>query len=187
MQEIVRLAEHTSDVDRGVREGGGALERPRGSAVLPIHQWRPRVRIYRPARTPTRSGWAKTRRWVVEFEPLSPAAPDPLMEMNWLPRHLATRAAAVSLEGESDCLRSKAGLELHRFRAAGATAATQELRRQRPCTPARRTCAALGAGGTRIARPRRGSVRGVVSGERLAGVDTRDGDRAARRAPGAGT
>jgi len=38
-----------------------------------------RVRIYRPAKTATQSGIAKTRRWVLEYEPATPREPDPLM------------------------------------------------------------------------------------------------------------
>ncbi len=38
-----------------------------------------RVRIYRPAKTAMQSGTAKTRRWVLEYEPASPREPDPLM------------------------------------------------------------------------------------------------------------
>ena len=45
--------------------------------------------IYRPALTPTQSGWAKTRRWVVAFEPLSPPAPDPLM--GWIGSEFGAR------------------------------------------------------------------------------------------------
>jgi hypothetical protein len=36
------------------------------------------ARIYRPAKTATRSGRAKTLRWVLEMEPRSPKAADPL-------------------------------------------------------------------------------------------------------------
>jgi hypothetical protein len=38
-----------------------------------------RARIYRPARTAMQSGQARTKNWVLEFEPESPRAPDPLM------------------------------------------------------------------------------------------------------------
>jgi hypothetical protein len=38
-----------------------------------------RVRIYRPAKTAMQSGTAKTRCWVLEYEPASPREPDPLM------------------------------------------------------------------------------------------------------------
>jgi len=38
-----------------------------------------RARIYRPARTAMQSGRARTRQWVLEFEPESPSRPDPLM------------------------------------------------------------------------------------------------------------
>jgi ETC complex I subunit conserved region len=38
-----------------------------------------RVRIYRPAKTAMQSGIAKTRDWVLEYEPATPREPDPLM------------------------------------------------------------------------------------------------------------
>jgi hypothetical protein len=38
-----------------------------------------RVRIYRPARTATQSGYGGTRKWVLEFEPAAPRAREPLM------------------------------------------------------------------------------------------------------------
>lgn len=38
-----------------------------------------RVRVYQPARTAMQSGRAKTREWIVEFEPRSPRQIDPLM------------------------------------------------------------------------------------------------------------
>jgi ETC complex I subunit conserved region len=37
------------------------------------------ARIYRPAKTAMQSGRAKTRKWVLEFEPASRRDPDPLM------------------------------------------------------------------------------------------------------------
>jgi hypothetical protein len=40
------------------------------------------ARIYRPAKPATQSGWAKTRRWVLEMEPKSRKEPDPLC--GWL-------------------------------------------------------------------------------------------------------
>ena len=40
---------------------------------------KPRVRIYRPAKTAMQSGRANTKRWVLEFEPAAPKAHDPLM------------------------------------------------------------------------------------------------------------
>jgi ETC complex I subunit conserved region len=36
------------------------------------------ARIYRPAKTATQSGRAKTRDWILEMEPKSPKEPDPL-------------------------------------------------------------------------------------------------------------
>lgn len=38
-----------------------------------------RARIYKPARTATQSGTARTRRWVLEFPPASAREVDPLM------------------------------------------------------------------------------------------------------------
>jgi NADH dehydrogenase len=38
-----------------------------------------RARIYQPARTATQSGTARTRSWVLEFEPAAPREVDPLM------------------------------------------------------------------------------------------------------------
>jgi len=40
---------------------------------------KPRVRIYRPAKTAMQSGRGNTKRWVLEFEPAAPKAHDPLM------------------------------------------------------------------------------------------------------------
>ena len=37
------------------------------------------ARIYRPARTATQSGKAKTEDWLLEFEPSQASLPDPLM------------------------------------------------------------------------------------------------------------
>ncbi|MBF0560849.1 MAG: ETC complex I subunit [Alphaproteobacteria bacterium] len=38
-----------------------------------------RVRIFRPARTAMQSGRARTRRWLLEFDPTAPKVIDPLM------------------------------------------------------------------------------------------------------------
>ena len=38
-----------------------------------------RARIYKPAKTAMQSGKARTKNWVLEYEPESPRAPDPLM------------------------------------------------------------------------------------------------------------
>ena len=40
------------------------------------------ARIYQPAKTATQSGWAKTRRWLLEMEPKSRHEADPLC--GWL-------------------------------------------------------------------------------------------------------
>jgi len=61
------------------------------------------VRIYRPARTAMQSGIANTKRWVLEFEPASPRATEPLMGWTSSPdtrgqvcMHFATRDDAVA-------------------------------------------------------------------------------------------
>ena len=38
-----------------------------------------RARIYKPAKTAMQSGKARTKMWVLEYEPETPRAPDPLM------------------------------------------------------------------------------------------------------------
>jgi hypothetical protein len=38
-----------------------------------------RARIYKPARNAMQSGKARTKQWVLEYEPESPRLPDPLM------------------------------------------------------------------------------------------------------------
>jgi hypothetical protein len=38
-----------------------------------------RARIYRPSKTAMQSGRARTKNWVLEFEPELPVSPDPLM------------------------------------------------------------------------------------------------------------
>lgn len=38
-----------------------------------------RARIYKPPRTAMQSGWAKTKQWVLEFEPAEKRVADPLM------------------------------------------------------------------------------------------------------------
>lgn len=38
-----------------------------------------RARIYQPPKNAMQSGWARTKRWVLEWEPASPRRADPLM------------------------------------------------------------------------------------------------------------
>lgn len=40
------------------------------------------VRIYKPAKTAMQSGQAKTKRWVMVFEPTGRSTPDPIMGWN---------------------------------------------------------------------------------------------------------
>ncbi len=66
-----------------------------------------RARIYRPARTATQSGTARTREWLLEFSPEAPREVDPLMgwtsshDMNSQVRlHFDTREAAEAYARE---------------------------------------------------------------------------------------
>ena len=66
-----------------------------------------RARIYRPARSATQSGTARTRHWVLEFAPDAPRQVDPLMgwtsshDMNSQVRlHFDTREAAEAYARE---------------------------------------------------------------------------------------
>jgi len=38
-----------------------------------------RARIYRPTKTATQSGRAQARKWILEYEPVTPRRPEPLM------------------------------------------------------------------------------------------------------------
>jgi hypothetical protein len=46
---------------------------------LPARRELPLAYIYQPARSPTQSGQARTREWLLEFEPSSPPEIEPLM------------------------------------------------------------------------------------------------------------
>jgi hypothetical protein len=55
------------------------------------------VRIYKPAKTAMQSGEARTKEWVLEFEPEARSAPDPLM--GWISS--SDMKAQVRLEFDS--------------------------------------------------------------------------------------
>ena len=61
-----------------------------------------KVRIYQPAKTAMQSGRAKTRYWVVEFEPGSPQRPDSLM--GWAGRGDTRRQVRLRFESEQDAV-----------------------------------------------------------------------------------
>ncbi len=42
----------------------------------------PTAKIFRPAKTAMQSGRAKTHQWILEYKPVSPMTPDPLMGWN---------------------------------------------------------------------------------------------------------
>lgn len=61
------------------------------------------ARIYRPSKTAMQSGRAQARDWVLEYEPVTPRDPDPLMgwssaldTLNEVQLHFPTQADAVA-------------------------------------------------------------------------------------------
>jgi hypothetical protein len=61
------------------------------------------ARIYRPSKTAMQSGWAQTHKWLLEYEPATPRAPDPLMgwssaqdTLNQVRMHFSTLDEAVA-------------------------------------------------------------------------------------------
>lgn len=54
------------------------------------------AKIYRPAKTAMQSGQAKAQRWVLEFEPTSGMAPDPLM--GWIASDDTTRQVRLEFD-----------------------------------------------------------------------------------------
>ena len=61
-----------------------------------------RVRIYRPAKTAMQSGTAKTRSWVLEYEPATAREPDPLM--GWASADDTLNEVRLSFESLEDAV-----------------------------------------------------------------------------------
>jgi ETC complex I subunit conserved region len=61
-----------------------------------------RVRIYRPAKTAMQSGTAKTRSWVLEYEPATAREPDPLM--GWASADDTLNEVRLSFESLDDAV-----------------------------------------------------------------------------------
>ncbi len=60
------------------------------------------ARIYRPAKTAMQSGKAKTKDWVLEFEPASARRPDPLM--GWTQSSDMNGQVRLSFETKEDAV-----------------------------------------------------------------------------------
>lgn len=62
----------------------------------------PRVRIYQPAKTAMQSGRAKTRHWLLEFEPGAAQRPDALM--GWSGRGDTRRQVRLRFESREEAV-----------------------------------------------------------------------------------
>ena len=60
------------------------------------------ARIYRPSKTAMQSGRAKSKSWVLEFEPAKAKRPDPLM--GWASTADTTRQVTLSFESRDDAV-----------------------------------------------------------------------------------
>jgi hypothetical protein len=67
-----------SDNLRGLRDNQGRNEPRLPGTAVPAPGWVPLVYIYQPAPSPTQSGRARSKEWVLEFEPTDPPEIDPL-------------------------------------------------------------------------------------------------------------
>ncbi len=61
-----------------------------------------RVRIFKPAKTAMQSGRAKTRNWLLEFEPADSALPDPLI--GWCGSSDTNRQVRLRFAAEADAV-----------------------------------------------------------------------------------
>ena len=62
----------------------------------------PAVRIYRPAKSATQSGRAKTHRWVLEYEMSAPKVTDPLM--GWIGSADTRRQVRLTFASREDAV-----------------------------------------------------------------------------------
>ena len=85
------------------------------------------ARIYRPAKTAMQSGRAKTRKWVLEYEPATRRDPDPLMGWSSARDTLNEVQLRFDTLEEALAFAKKNESRLHRDRAAGAHAEGEEL------------------------------------------------------------
>jgi len=74
-----------------------------------------RARIFQPAKTAMQSGRAKTKRWVLEYEPVSPRGHDPLM--GWISSKDPTRQIRLTFPTKEEAVAyaEKHGLDYELF------------------------------------------------------------------------
>jgi hypothetical protein len=60
------------------------------------------VRIFKPAKTAMQSGRAKTREWVMEFEPTDRAMPDPII--GWAGSHDTARQVSLHFDTKEEAI-----------------------------------------------------------------------------------
>ena len=96
----------------------------------------PSVRIYQPAKNAMQSGRAKTRTWIVEFEPSDAVKPSPLM--GWTGSADTRRQVRLSFDSRDDAIAyaKKHGLDYEvqatRERSVRARAYSDNFRADRP-------------------------------------------------------
>ena len=88
------------------------------------------ARIYRPAKTAMQSGKAKTKDWLLEFEPASARTPDPLM--GWTSSTDMNGQVRLSFESQEEAVAyaQRHGIAFQVFEPQDAAADHQGLRRQ---------------------------------------------------------
>ena len=102
------------------------------------------ARIYRPAKSAMQSGRARTRKWVLEYEPASRRDPDPLM--GWASARDTLNEVRLRFDTLDEALAfaRKHGLEYTLIEAARAHPEGEELRRQFPLRPGARLSTSAG-------------------------------------------
>ena len=84
------------------------------------------ARIFKPAKTAMQSGEARTKEWVLEFEPAAPRE---------FQRYADAGSTRVRYEGRGDLLRDTRRARLYAHRAETSQANPEVLRRQLPIRP----------------------------------------------------
>ena len=100
----------------------------------------PSARIFKPARTAMQSGRAKTKDWVLEFEPRVAKRADPLMGWAGSSDTLDQVTLFFDKREEAVAYATRHGIEFTHRDAARDQAEAQSLRRQFPLRPRALTC-----------------------------------------------
>jgi hypothetical protein len=88
------------------------------------------ARIYKPAKTAMQSGLAKTKEWVLDYEPASPREVEPLMGWTSSGDTLAQVRLFFETQEEAIEYAKENNITLSRFRASSPRAFEKILRRQ---------------------------------------------------------